>query len=76
MDCSRSVFMRVRLIHKFAYVINGIDLTKHAVGDVVDLTPREAALLVAEGWAERVATVEPADVIPFSTGIESEQSVV
>ena len=49
--------MRVKLIRKFANVLNGIDLTEMRVGDVVDLKPRHAAILVVEGWAEPVAVV-------------------
>jgi hypothetical protein len=47
--------MRVKLIRKFANAINGIDLTNVRVGDVVDMKPHHAALLVAEGWAEELA---------------------
>ena len=49
--------MRVRLIRKFADVLNGIDLTQMRVGDVIDLKPHHAAMLVVEGWAEPVAVV-------------------
>lgn len=47
--------MRVKLVRKLADVLNGIDLTHVRIGDVVDLTPHHAALLVVEGWAEPVA---------------------
>jgi hypothetical protein len=56
--------MRVKLIRKLADILNGIDLTKVCVGDVVDLKTRHAVLLVAEGWAEPVKNVkvqEPED---------------
>ena len=43
--------MRVRLVRKFANALNGIDLSKVSVGDVINLLPHQAALLVAEGWA-------------------------
>jgi hypothetical protein len=43
--------MRVKIVRKFANVLNGIDLTKVSVGDVVNLMPDQAALLIAEGWA-------------------------
>ena len=49
--------MRVRLIRKFADVLDGIDLTEMRVGDVIDLKPHHAAILVVEGWAEPVAVV-------------------
>lgn len=44
--------MRVRLRKKFAEMIDGIDLTRHKVGDYLLLRVEEAALLIAEGWAE------------------------
>lgn len=44
--------MRVRLVRKFANVINGVDLTDICVGDVVDLKPHQAMQLIREGWAE------------------------
>jgi hypothetical protein len=42
---------RVRLIRKIAESLNGIDLSQYRVGDVFDLHPLEADLLMAEGWA-------------------------
>ena len=46
--------MKVRLTHKFATVIDGIDLSAFQQGDEIDLSPREAEMLVAEGWAAPV----------------------
>ena len=42
---------RVRLTRKLADVIDGVDLTGCTVGDTVDLAPRDAFLLLSEGWA-------------------------
>ena len=44
--------MKIRLTHKFAELINGIDLSKFHAGDTLDLSPAEAQILMAEGWAE------------------------
>ncbi len=44
--------MRVKLIKKFAEQIDGVDLAPHHVGDYLFLSAQEAALLIAEGWAE------------------------
>jgi hypothetical protein len=44
--------MRVRLNRKLANVIDGLDVSGCRVGDVLDLPPRDALLLVAEGWAQ------------------------
>jgi len=43
--------MKVRLVRKLADCLDGIDVTDCEVGDLIDLSPAEAILLVAEGWA-------------------------
>jgi hypothetical protein len=43
--------MRVRLTRKLAERIDGVDLSGRRVGDVLDLDPADARLLVAETWA-------------------------
>ena len=43
--------MRIRLTRKLAECLDGVDLSRHCVGDVLDLSDREAGLLVAERWA-------------------------
>ena len=43
--------MRVRLTRKLARELNGVDLSNHEVGDVMDLPAGKARLMVAEGWA-------------------------
>jgi hypothetical protein len=57
--------MLVRLTAKLAEVVNDLDLTHCLEGDVIEVTDRDGAMLIAEGWAERtgdtdVATCEPA----------------
>lgn len=42
---------RVRLVRKVANYLNGIDVSANNVGDVLDMHPLEAELLIAEGWA-------------------------
>lgn len=42
--------MRVRLVRKFANALNGLDLTKVSVGDVIDVAPHVASMLILEGW--------------------------
>src|SRR3954462_2241648 len=44
--------MRVRLICKLGECLDGVDVSGYAAGDVIDVTPREAGMLIAEGWAE------------------------
>jgi hypothetical protein len=43
--------MKVRLLKKHAEEIDGVDLTGHRAGDILDLPPPKARLLVAEEWA-------------------------
>ncbi|MBI4265121.1 MAG: hypothetical protein HY657_12165 [Acidobacteria bacterium] len=43
--------MKVRLTRRLAECVDGIDLSRRGVGDVLDLSEREARTLVAEGWA-------------------------
>ena len=55
---------KVRLTRKFAQMINGIDLTRVRAGDDVELSAREADMLIAEGWATPAAEADdrPASV--------------
>ena len=46
--------MVVRLTRKLADFIDGIDLSGRNVGDIVDLSQRQARTLIAEGWAEGI----------------------
>jgi len=51
--------MKIRLTRKFADLINGIDLSKAHEGETLDLSEREAYLLLAEGWAEYAGGTQP-----------------
>jgi hypothetical protein len=42
----------VVLTRKYASAIDGVNLEGHDVGDRLPLRPRDARLLIAEGWAE------------------------
>lgn len=44
--------MKVWLTKKLAERIDGVDLSGHNVGDVLDLPSRDARLLMAEDWAK------------------------
>jgi hypothetical protein len=46
--------MLVKLTRKLAERIDDVDVSNHQVGDVIDLSPSEAHLLLAEGWAELI----------------------
>jgi hypothetical protein len=43
--------VKVRLTRKLARYVDGIDLSSHEVGDVFDLPPEQARLVIAENWA-------------------------
>lgn len=43
--------MRVRLTRKLAESVDGVDLSAHGVGDILDVSPDDAQLLIAENWA-------------------------
>jgi hypothetical protein len=55
--------MKVRLTRKLAQRINGIDLSTHQVGDMIDLPLEQARLIVVEGWghADRRVLVTTTD---------------
>ena len=46
--------MYVRLKCKLADSLDGIDVSRVMVGDVIELPDAEAELLISEAWAERV----------------------
>ena len=60
----------VRLTKKLAAVLDGVDVSRCAEGDVIELPEQLADLLVAEGWAEQVAsddvTPRPTPMLPES----------
>jgi len=43
--------MRVRLTRKLADLIDGVDLRGHEVDEVLDVSAKDARLLMAEEWA-------------------------
>ena len=53
--------MKVRLTRKHAESIDGVDLSGHEPGDVIELSAAEARLIIAEQWgiAERRERVDP-----------------
>ena len=48
--------MKIRLTRKLANALNGMDLRSLAVGDEVELHDGFGQMLIAERWAEEVAT--------------------
>ena len=63
--------MRIRLTRKFADLINGIDLSKAQTGETLDLSTRDAEMLLAEGWAEYAGAEQPRETaheVPLKKG--------
>ena len=54
----------VRLLRKYAESIDGVDLKNAAVGDRLELAPRDANSLIAEGWAVRADDERLARLLP------------
>ena len=46
--------MKVRLTKRFAEMINGVDLSRVCAGEIIDVSPRDAGILLAEEWAMTV----------------------
>jgi hypothetical protein len=44
--------MRVRIVRKLADRVDGIDLTNHDVGQLIELPDMDGHLIVAERWGE------------------------
>jgi hypothetical protein len=51
--------LKIRLTRKFSNLINGIDLSKVRAGETIDLSDQDAAMLMAEGWAEIAGPAAP-----------------
>lgn len=49
------VVINVRLTRKLAARMDGVDVSKVKVGDVLELPDEQAMRMVKSGWAERVA---------------------
>jgi hypothetical protein len=49
--------IRIRLTHKMLWVLNGIDLTKREVGEVLVLPSHEAHVLIGLGLACLVSPI-------------------
>jgi hypothetical protein len=51
--------LKVRLTRKLANSLDGVDVSRAKVGDVLDVPEREATMLISEGWATRVLPDAP-----------------
>lgn len=51
--------MQVRLTQKSAEMLNGVDLRHCLVGDVIEVSRRDALILLSEGWATALPSGAP-----------------
>ena len=65
--------MKVRLTRKFADLINGIDLSRAHTGETLELSQRDAEILLAEGWAEYTGGSQPRDRAHEAPGSKSKK---
>ena len=63
-DAARVFALRIRLTRKFAVCLNGLDLSRVEVGDVLVLSLEDASMLIREGWAERIDLKTPLTMSP------------
>jgi hypothetical protein len=68
-------FVQVRLIRKLAECIDGVNLEGFTVGDVLDLPPRSARILIAEQWAVPHVVTPPSGTGSSEPGIPKKQSM-
>ena len=61
----------VRLLRKYAESIDGVNLEKAVVGDRLDLPPRDAGILIAEGWAVRADDERVERLLPRALAADS-----
>ena len=63
---SKVPVVKVLLTRKLAECIDGVDLSDRHVGEVIDVPPTHARLLLAEQWAELAETqpLKGADAVP------------
>lgn len=61
----------VRLLRKYSESIDGVSLKNAAVGDRLDLPPRDAHILIAEGWAVRADDERLAQLLPRALAADS-----
>ena len=54
----------VRLTRKYAEMIDGVNLEEAEVGDRLELSRRDADVLIAEGWAERTTDERRVRLLP------------
>lgn len=70
-DAGSDEVVSVRLLRKYADMIDGVDLHQATVGDRLDLPPRDANILMAEGWAVRADDERLGRLLPRALAADS-----
>ena len=65
--------MLIRLTLKLADTLDGIDVSHVRQGDLVEMSALDAELMIAEGWAKRVAGNGRRDAATQSDGVSGSQ---
>ena len=67
--------MYVRLNVKLAEVVEGVDLSRDAEGDVIELEDSQAKLLIMGGWAEQIPEESQVKIIrPLPPSVAADRS--
>ena len=65
---------RIRLTRKLALTMNGVDVSRLSVGDIIELPDHQAQMMVECGWADRVP--EPSSLPDLSVASSSERNLI
>lgn len=56
--------IRIRLLRKLALAMNGVDVSRFRVGDIIELSDKHAQMMVREDWGEFVTATPTANLRP------------
>jgi hypothetical protein len=64
----------IRLTRKLAATLNGLNVSNVSVGEVIVVSDADAAMMVAEGWAEPISTSDGPSGDPGRVVVASDRS--
>jgi hypothetical protein len=64
----------IRLTRKLAATLNGLNVSNVSVGEVIDVSGADAAMMVAEGWAEPISPIDDRSGDPGRMAVASDRS--
>ena len=65
---------RIRLTRKLALTMNGVDVSRLSVGDIIELPDHQAQMMVECGWAELAP--DPSALPDLSVASSSERNLI